>query len=99
MKVRLIEFEGTVEEYEQTNLRVLVGSSGVDKADSRSGSEPMGNGVVHTLLPSHVGEFLETNVPRGDAREIVERLVTTVLGWGDVSIKPAGGKSEGKYLR
>ena len=30
---------------------------------------------------------------------MVEEVLNTALAWGDVNVKPAGGNSEGNYLR
>jgi hypothetical protein len=50
-------------------------------------------------FPAHVIDFLDNSVPRGDARAVVEEVLKTALAWGDVNVKPAGGNSEGNYLR
>ena len=95
----ITEFEGSPEEYERARLSELFGSRGGAQDASSNGSEGVDvvSGTTRTL-PAHVIDFLENRVRGGDARAVVEEFIDTTLGWEGVTVQPAGGQSEGKYV-
>ena len=98
LKKQFMEFEGTPEEYKRAGVDGLF--------ERRPAQDGIANGgdngdVTKTTraFSAHVTDFLDNAVPSGDARAVVEEVLGTALAWGDVNVKPAGGRSEGKYLK